>query len=139
VSLIAAVDSAVAAAAGVAIGFGLFFVLRVPLAAIPFTGQPFFPAELSLGRPDIAAVAVGVPAAAAVAARAAFRAVSGLVLALFISPWPPRCSHAEHPGALRADGAAASNILADQFSNISYANSVPGLAVDPRRRRPQRC
>jgi hypothetical protein len=34
VSLIAAVESAVAAAAGVAIGFGLFFLLRMPLAAI---------------------------------------------------------------------------------------------------------
>jgi len=44
VSLIAAAESALAAAAGVAIGLGLFFVLRVPLAAIPFTGQSFFPA-----------------------------------------------------------------------------------------------
>ena len=55
ISLIAAVESTVATAAGVAIGFGLFFVLRVPLAAIPFTGQPFFPAELSLSLPDILA------------------------------------------------------------------------------------
>jgi hypothetical protein len=130
VSLIAAVDSAVAAAAGVAIGFGLFFVLRVPLAAIPFTGQPFFPAELSLGRPDIAAVAVGVPAAAAVAARAAFRAVSGLVLALFIFTVATALLATQNTQApFEPDGAAASNILADQFSNISYANSGPGLAV----------
>ena len=50
-SVIAAVESAVAAAAGIVIGFGLFFVLRIPLAAIPFTGQSFFPAELSLSLP----------------------------------------------------------------------------------------
>ena len=59
VSVIAAVESAAAAVAGVAIGFGLFFVLRIPLAAIPFTGQSFFPAEMSLTAPDIAAVAIG--------------------------------------------------------------------------------
>ena len=92
VSLIAAVESAVAAAAGVAIGFGLFFVLRVPLAAIPFTGQPFFPAELSLSLPDILAVAVGVPAAAAVAAWLALRRVniSPLGVARRVTPAPPR-------------------------------------------------
>ena len=92
VSLIAAVESAVAAAAGVAIGFGLFFVLRVPLAAIPFTGQPFFPAELSLSLPDILAVAVGVPAAAAVAAWLALRRVniSPLGVARRVTPVPPR-------------------------------------------------
>jgi hypothetical protein len=75
VSLIAAVESTVAAAAGVAAGFGLFFVLRVPLAAIPFTGAPFFPSDLSLSLPDILAVAIGVPVAAAVAARLALRRV----------------------------------------------------------------
>ena len=92
VSLIAAVESAVTAAAGVAIGFGLFFVLRVPLAAITFTGQPSFPAELSLSLPDILAVAVGVPAAAAVAARLALRRVniSPLGVARRVTPAPPR-------------------------------------------------
>ena len=92
VSLIAAVESAVAAAVGVAIGFGLFFVLRIPLAAIPFTGQPFFPAELSLSLPDILVVAVGVPAAAAVAARLALRRVniSPLGVTRRVTPAPPR-------------------------------------------------
>jgi hypothetical protein len=75
-SVIAAVESAVAAAAGIVIGFALFFVLRIPLAAIPFTGQSFFPAELSLSLPDILAVAVGVPAASALAARLALRRVN---------------------------------------------------------------
>ena len=92
VSLIAAVESAVTAVAGVAIGFGLFFVLRVPLAAIPFTGQPFFPAQLSLSLPDVLAVAAVVPAAAAVAARLALRRVniSPLGVARRVTPPPPR-------------------------------------------------
>ncbi|HEV2251592.1 MAG TPA: FtsX-like permease family protein, partial [Streptosporangiaceae bacterium] len=92
VSLIAAVESAVAAAAGVAIGFALFFVLRIPLSAISFTGQPFFPAELSLSLPDILAVAAGVPAASAVAARLALRRVniSPLGVTRRVTPAPPR-------------------------------------------------
>ena len=92
ISLIAAVESAVAAAVGVAIGFGLFFVLRMPLAAITFTGQPFFPAELSLSLPDILAVAVGVPVASAVVARLALRRVniSPLGVTRRVTPAPPR-------------------------------------------------
>jgi hypothetical protein len=92
ISLIAAVESAVAAAAGVAIGFGLFLLLRIPLAAIPFTGQSFFPAELSLSPADILAVAVGVPTAAAVAARLALRRVniSPLGVTRRVTPAPPR-------------------------------------------------
>jgi hypothetical protein len=42
------VESSVAAIIGVVAGFGLFFLLRTPLAAIPFTGAPFFPSDLSL-------------------------------------------------------------------------------------------
>jgi hypothetical protein len=92
VSLIAAAESAVAAAVGVAIGFGLFFALRIPLATIPFTGQSFFPAELSLSLPDILAVAVGVPVAAALAARLALRRVniSPLGVTRRVTPAPPR-------------------------------------------------
>jgi hypothetical protein len=92
ISVIAAVESAVAAVAGVAAGFGLFFVLRVPLAAIPFTGQPFFPAELSLSLPDILAVVIGVPAAAAVVARVALRRVniSPLGVTRRVTPRGPR-------------------------------------------------
>ncbi len=92
ISVIAAVESTVAATAGVAAGFGLFFLLRVPLAVIPFTGQPFFPAELSLSLPDILAVAVGVPAAAAVVARLALRRVtiSPLGVTRRVTPKPPK-------------------------------------------------
>jgi hypothetical protein len=92
ISLIAAVESVVAAAVGAAAGFGLFFVLRIPLADIPFTGQRFFPAELSLSLPDILAVAIGVPVAAAVVARLVLRRVniSPLGVTRRVTPAPPR-------------------------------------------------
>ena len=92
ISFIAAVESTVAATAGVAAGFGLFFVLRIPLAAIPFTGEPFFPSDLSLSLRDILVVAIGVPVAAAVAARLALRRVqiSPLGVTRRVTPKPPR-------------------------------------------------
>jgi hypothetical protein len=75
VSLLAATESTVAAILGAAAGFGIFFLLRIPVAGIPFIGAPFFPAELSLSLSDILVVAIGVPVAAAVAARLALRRV----------------------------------------------------------------
>jgi len=91
ISVIAAVESTVAAMAGVAAGFGMFFALRIPLAALPFTGEPFFPADLSLSLPDILVVAVGVPAAAAVVARMALHRVriSPLGVSRRMTPKPP--------------------------------------------------
>ncbi len=76
VSLIAAIESTAAAVLGTVIGFGLFFLLRIPVAGIPFIGQPFFPAELTLSLSDILLVAIGVPLFAAVAARMALRRVN---------------------------------------------------------------
>ena len=92
VSLLAATESTAAAVLGVAAGFGIFFLLRVPVAGIPFLGEPFFPADLSLSLPDILAVALGVPVAAAVAARLALRRVhiSPLGVARRATPRPPR-------------------------------------------------
>ncbi|MFZ0188105.1 MAG: FtsX-like permease family protein, partial [Streptosporangiaceae bacterium] len=92
VSWLAATESTVAGVAGVAAGFGIFFLLRVPVAGIPFIGQPFFPAELTLSPPDILAIAIGVPVAAAVAARLALRRVriSPLGVARRATPPPPR-------------------------------------------------
>ena len=91
VSVIAAVESTVAAVGGMAAGFGIFFGLRGPLAAIPFTGQPFFPGDLSLRLTDILIVAIGVPAAAAVAARLALHRVhvSPLGVTRRVTPEPP--------------------------------------------------
>jgi FtsX-like permease family protein len=92
ISLIAAVESAVAAVAGMAAGFGLFFLLRVPLAAVPFTGAPFFPGDLSLSLPDVLLVALGVPLAAAVVSRLALRRVriSPLGVTRRVTPKAPR-------------------------------------------------
>jgi hypothetical protein len=92
VSVLAAVESTAAAAAGVAAGFGLFFVLRVPLSRVPFTGEPFFPADLSLSLRDILLVAIGVPVAAAPVARLALRRVhiSPLGVTRRVTQKPPR-------------------------------------------------
>ncbi len=91
VSLLAATESTVAATLGAAAGFGIFFLLRTPVAAIPFIGAPFFPAELTLSLRDILAVAIGVPVFAAVAARRALRRVriSPLGVARRATPKPP--------------------------------------------------
>ena len=92
VSLLAATESTAAAILGVAAGFGIFFLLRAPVAGIPFLGEPFFPADMSLSLPDILAVAIGVPVAAAVAARLALRRVhiSPLGVARRTTPRPPQ-------------------------------------------------
>jgi FtsX-like permease family len=92
VSLLAATESTAAAVLGVMAGFGIFFLLRAPVAGIPFLGEPFFPADMSLSLPDILAVAIGVPVAAAVAARLALHRVhiSPLGVARRQTPKPPR-------------------------------------------------
>ncbi|GAB2871371.1 ABC transporter permease [Actinoallomurus bryophytorum] len=92
VSVVSAVESTVAAVAGTAVGFGLFFVFRVPLAALPFTGDPFFPSDMSLNLIDVLGVALGVPLAAAVAARIALRRVriSPLGVGRRVTPRAPR-------------------------------------------------
>jgi len=92
VSLLAATESTAAAILGVAAGFGIFFLLRTPVAGIPFIGQPFFPSDLTLSPVDVLAVAIGVPVAAAVAAQLALRRVhiSPLGVARRATPKPPR-------------------------------------------------
>jgi hypothetical protein len=92
VSVISTVESAVAAVAGVGVGFALFYALRPALAAIPFTGDPFFSSDLSLNLPDVLLVALGIPIAAAAAARIALRRVniSPLGVSRRVTPRPPR-------------------------------------------------
>jgi hypothetical protein len=75
ISVLAATESVVAATAGTAAGFGLFYAIRPGVATFPFTGSPFFASDLHLGLTAILAVAVGVPAAAAVASLTALRRV----------------------------------------------------------------
>jgi hypothetical protein len=92
VSVISTVESTIAAAIGAALSFGLFFGVRAPLAKVPFTGQPFYTSDLSLNLPDILAVAIGVPLAAAIAARIGMRRVhiSPLGVTRRVTPRPPR-------------------------------------------------
>ncbi|MGW4294644.1 FtsX-like permease family protein [Micromonospora chersina] len=91
-SVISAVESVLAAAVGTAVGFGLFLALRPGLAAIPFTGERFFTADLSLTLVDVLAVALGIPLGAVVAAWLALRRVqiSPLGVARRVTPKPPR-------------------------------------------------
>ncbi|MFL6077076.1 MAG: FtsX-like permease family protein [Mycobacteriales bacterium] len=92
ISVISTVESSLASAVGTAVGFGVYLLLRHPMASISFTGARFFPADLSLNTADILAVALGVPAAAAVAARLALRRVntSPLGVSRRVTPRPPR-------------------------------------------------
>jgi hypothetical protein len=75
VSVISTVESTIAAAIGAVLSFGLFFAVRAPMARVPFTGQAFYTSDLALNLPDILAVAIGVPLAAAIAARIGMRRV----------------------------------------------------------------
>jgi hypothetical protein len=92
VAVVSAVEATVSAVAGTALGFGLFFLFRGWLAGMPFTGAPFFPADLSLSLLQVLAVAIGVPVAAALAARFALRRVriSPLGVSRRVTPKPPR-------------------------------------------------
>ncbi|HEY3907979.1 MAG TPA: FtsX-like permease family protein [Streptosporangiaceae bacterium] len=92
ITLIASVESAVAAAIGVGFGFALFFGLRPVIASFPFSGAPFFTDDMSLSLLDVAAVVVGVPAAAALIARIALQRVqiSPLGVSRRVTPRPPR-------------------------------------------------
>lgn len=91
IAVIATVESVVASVVGVGCGFGLFFAVRPALARIPFTGEPFFPSDLSLTLPDVLAVMLGIPLAAAFVARLALRrvTVSPLGVTRRVTPPPP--------------------------------------------------
>ncbi|MFZ0170443.1 MAG: FtsX-like permease family protein [Acidimicrobiales bacterium] len=92
VSMISAVEASIAALTGVLVGFVLFYLLRPALLHVPFTGEPFAPGDLSLGLGDVLVVAIGVPAAAVLAARLALRRVqiSPLGVSRRVTPSAPR-------------------------------------------------
>ncbi|MEV8511868.1 FtsX-like permease family protein [Dactylosporangium sp. NPDC051484] len=92
VSTLAAVESTAAAVIGTAAGFALFPALRALMAQFPFTGMRFFPDDLSPGWLAAVLIALGVPLAAALAARLAMRRVriSPLGVARQVTPRPPR-------------------------------------------------
>jgi hypothetical protein len=75
ISVVSAVEAAVAGAAGVVVGFALFFVFRPLLYHVPFTGAPLAAGDLSLHWIDIVLTVIAVPVAAVVSARLALRRV----------------------------------------------------------------
>ncbi|MGW3184038.1 FtsX-like permease family protein [Kitasatospora sp. NPDC001119] len=91
VSVISAVESTLAAVIGTALGFGLFAALKPVVADVPFTGDRFFASDLTLTLPQAAGVVLGVPVAAALAARLALRrvTVSPLGVSRRVTPKPP--------------------------------------------------
>jgi hypothetical protein len=92
ISLIATVESTVAALGGVILGFGVYFALRPAVATVAFTGERFFPSDIRITVLDAIVVLLGVPVAAAVAARVALRRVriSPLGVSRRTTPKPPR-------------------------------------------------
>ncbi|MFB8235761.1 FtsX-like permease family protein [Kitasatospora purpeofusca] len=90
-TLIAAVESTLAAVAGTVLGFAVFLLLRPLVATVPFTGARFFTEDLTLTAVQCAAVLLGVPLAAAAAARLALRrvTVSPLGVSRRTTPKPP--------------------------------------------------
>jgi FtsX-like permease family len=74
-NVIAAVEAALAAIAGTAIGFVLFAAGRSRVARIPFDGKAFFTSDLRLSAGTGAAIAVAVPVLAMVAALVTLRRI----------------------------------------------------------------
>jgi FtsX-like permease family len=92
ISVVSSVEAIVAALAGVAVGFALFFVFRPLLYHVPFTGAPLAQGDLSLQWIDIVLAVIGVPVAAVVSALLALRRVqiSPLGVSRRASSRPPR-------------------------------------------------
>lgn len=92
VNVIASVEAGLGAAAGTLVGFACFSLFRPLVARIPFTGHPFFTADLSLGWLAVVGVALGVPLAAVAVSLLALRRVriSPLGVTRRQTPRPPR-------------------------------------------------
>ena len=76
ISRLAVVESSVATMAGVVGAFTLFAAIRPLIARVPFSGERFFTGDVALTMANSMLIAVGVPLAAAVAARIALRRVN---------------------------------------------------------------
>lgn len=92
VNSLASAEAGVAAAAGTALGFALFWVFRPVVASIPFTGEPFFTQDLSLGWKALLGIVAGVPLAAVAVSLWSLRRVriSPLGVTRRVTPKPPR-------------------------------------------------
>ncbi|GAA0283286.1 FtsX-like permease family protein [Cryptosporangium japonicum] len=92
ISRIAAVESAAASVLGTVLGFGLYLVLRGPIAEVAFARAPSYPGDVALTAVDTVVVAVGVPLAAAASSLFTLRRVriSPLGVTHRVTPKPPR-------------------------------------------------
>src|SRR5579872_2577891 len=61
ISVISSVEATMAALAGIAVGFALFYVIRPLLYHVPFAGTPLGAGDLSLRSIDVLLVVIGVP------------------------------------------------------------------------------
>jgi hypothetical protein len=131
VSVVAAVEATISAAIGAVLGFGLFFLIRDPAAAIPFTGAPFFPADMSLNVADVLAILVGVPAAAALAARFSLRRVhiSPLGVTRRVTSLPPSAYRLIPLGLGLAELGFFTVVSVPGSSNAQVLVFLPGFLV----------
>ena len=92
VNQMASVEAFAGAVAGVLLGFLLFWSFRPVVARIPFTGEPFFTADLNLGWLAVLGIGLGVPLAAAAVSLWSLRRVriSPLGVSRRVTPKPPR-------------------------------------------------
>ena len=89
-NLIAAFEAALAAVAGVVLGFVVFLIGKPHIAGIPFDGRTFYPSDLRLSPVIGVVVAVGVPALAVGAALLSLRRVRVSPLGVSRAAFPPK-------------------------------------------------
>ena len=92
IAVVSTVESTVASVLGVGLGCLLFAAARPLFAQVPFTGARFFLSDIVLPTPAWPLIVLGVPVAAAIAARLGMRRVnvSPLGVSRRTTPPPPR-------------------------------------------------
>jgi hypothetical protein len=92
IGIVASMESVAGAAAGAALGIGVYALLRPGLVRIPLLGYRFFPATVTPGALSVLAALIVVPLAAALAGLVSLRRVqiSPLGVTRRVSPPPPR-------------------------------------------------
>jgi len=125
VNQIAAVEACLTSVVGVAVGFAGFYLFRPLVARIPFTGDPFFTSDLSLGPLTIAGVALGVPLAAVLAGLLSLRRVQISPLGVTRKAPPKR----PHPIRLLALVVAVALLVVPALINDSEARTISVMVV----------
>jgi cell division protein FtsX len=128
IGVVAAVEAALAATAGVAAGFGLFLAVRPSLARIPFDGARFFPSDLRLSWVWAVVVGLGVPLLAATTAVVSLRRAR--ISPLGVTRRAPQACPSPRPLVLVAVGMATLVVTSTAFTGLSdvAAAAVVGFA-----------